>query len=253
MGDPEQQKSPIFPDRAGNMASPALAALIISAWIVSLWYAFFQMRTGIFPDSPAALALMLWIQFLFCGLFIVTHDACHGTAYPGNARGNRCLGRIAAALYAAFDFDRLVPKHQAHHIHVTTSRDPDFHEDTANGANFFLWGWRFFREYLQLRQIVLMMAVAQIFFHGLKVPERNVIQFWVLPALLSGLQLFFFGTWLPHRHSRLRPFADHHNARDSQFPWLISLISCWHFGYHHTHHLLPGIPWHQLPANRRKL
>ena len=243
----EQAKTSREPDYAG----PFFSAAIICAWMVSIWFGFFHVRTGLIPDSPGAIGMILWIQFLFCGLFIVSHDACHGTACASNPRLNRWLGRIAAGLYAAFDFDRLVPEHHAHHIRVASAGDPDFHDGTEKGTNFFRWGIRFFTHYVRLRQILVMMAVAQVFFHVLRIPDRNVIQFWVLPALLSGVQLFVFGTWLPHRSSSRKPFPDHHHARDSNFPWWLSLLTCWHFGYHHTHHLYPGVPWFRLPFKRR--
>lgn len=231
--------------------APILAFCVIGAWAFSLWYAFFHLHTGILPDSLASIGMMLWMQFLNCGLFIVTHDACHGTAWPGHPRLNRWLGKTTARLYAAFNFDRLVPKHLAHHVNVATNLDPDFHDHTQKGEGFFAWGWRFFRQYLSFSQIIIMMAVAQIFFHILKIPERNVIQFWVVPAILSSIQLFYFGTWLPHRVIPGKDFADKHHARDSGLPWILSLVSCWHFGYHHVHHLKPGVPWFRLPSQRR--
>ena len=236
---------------ARDYLAPLWALCIVGAWASSLWYAFTHMHTGIFPDSLASIGMMLWIQFLYCGLFIITHDACHGTAWPGHPKLNRWLGRITAMLYAAFYFDHLVPKHLAHHIHVATDLDPDFHDQTPTGTGFFNWGWRFFRQYLSFSQIIIMMAVAQIFFHVLKIPERNVIQFWVVPAMLSGIQLFYFGTWLPHRVIADQAFTDKHHARDSGLPWILSLVSCWHFGYHHIHHLKPGVPWFRLPTHRR--
>lgn len=232
-------------------AAPALGVLVVITWVVSVWFAFTRLHTGVFPDSLASIAMMLWIQFLYCGLFIVTHDACHGTAWPGKPSLNRWLGKTTAMLYAAFDFDQLVPKHLAHHNHVATLQDPDFHDNTSKGSSFWAWGWRFFKHYLSLRQILIMMGVAQIFFHALKIPERNVIQFWVVPAILSGIQLFLFGTWLPHRAKAGEEFPDRHHARDSGLPWLLSLVSCWHFGYHHLHHLKPGVPWFRLPSYRR--
>jgi beta-carotene/zeaxanthin 4-ketolase len=77
----------------------------------------------------------------------------------------------------------------------------------------------------------------------------NVLLFWALPALLSALQLFTFGTYLPHRPAP-PGFADRHNARSNDYPWLVSLLTCFHFGYHHEHHLSPGTPWWRLPTLR---
>ena len=69
--------------------------------------------------------------------------------------------------------------------------------------------------------------------------------------MLSSLQLFAFGTWLPHRRGE-QPFADRHRARSSGFGWLASLLTCFHFGYHHEHHLWPGVPWWRLPRVRTR-
>jgi beta-carotene ketolase (CrtW type) len=248
----QQGESGSFTRRPGAILAPALALVVVGAWLISLWYSFFHMSTGVFPNSLSSVAMMLWIQFLYCGLFIVTHDACHGTACPGNPRLNRWLGKTTALLYAAFNFDDLVPKHLAHHVYVATAKDPDFHDCTSKGQGFLDWGWRFFRQYLRVRQIFIMMAVAQVLFHVLKIPERNVIQFWVVPAIMSGIQLFFFGTWLPHRQAFGNEFTDRHHARDLGLPWILSLVSCWHFGYHHTHHLQPAVPWFRLPSHRRQ-
>jgi beta-carotene ketolase (CrtW type) len=31
----------------------------------------------------------------------------------------------------------------------------------------------------------------------------------------------------------------------------VSLLTCFHFGYHHEHHDTPWVPWWKLPAQRR--
>jgi beta-carotene ketolase (CrtW type) len=68
------------------------------------------------------------------------------------------------------------------------------------------------------------------------------------PALLSTLQLFVFGTWLPHRPHADAPFADRHRARSQRWPTWLSLLTCYHFGYHWEHHAHPHVPWWRLPA-----
>ena len=238
--------------RENAVIAPILAAAIIVLWAVSLGLAFFYVDTGLLPNSPLAIFTMLWMQFLYCGLFIVTHDACHGTVCSKNVALNRIMGRVAAFLYAGFNFDKLLAKHQAHHRYVATDKDPDYHDLSPGGERFLSWGWNFFKQYLSVGQVFVMMAVAQIFFHVLDIPERNVIQFWIVPALLSALQLFFFGTWLPHRYSKDDIFTDEHQARNLKMPWILSLVTCWHFGYHHTHHLKPYLPWYRLPRPRSR-
>ena len=54
----------------------------------------------------------------------------------------------------------------------------------------------------------------------------RVALIWALPALFSGFQLFFFGTYLPHRNNP----KSVHSARSNDWPYLISLLSCFHFG-----------------------
>ena len=78
------------------------------------------------------------------------------------------------------------------------------------------------------------------------------VVFWPLPSILASIQLFVFGTWLPHRPDH-DAFPDRHNARSTRFGRPLSLLTCFHFGgYHHEHHLYPSVPWWQLPSTRGK-
>jgi beta-carotene ketolase (CrtW type) len=78
----------------------------------------------------------------------------------------------------------------------------------------------------------------------------TTLVFWALPALLSSVQLFYFGTYRPHRVDEV-PFSDQHRARSNDFSPLMSLLTCFHFGYHHEHHDTPWVPWWRLPARRQ--
>jgi beta-carotene ketolase (CrtW type) len=69
-----------------------------------------------------------------------------------------------------------------------------------------------------------------------------------LPLLLSSWQLFLVGTYLPHRGQRL-PELNAHPISLNLPPWL-SLLACFHFGYHREHHDNPGLNWYQLPSAR---
>jgi beta-carotene ketolase (CrtW type) len=73
--------------------------------------------------------------------------------------------------------------------------------------------------------------------------------FWVLPLVLSSLQLFLFGTYLPHRGGDAGP-SGRHAVRSLGYPHLLSLLACYHFGYHAEHHAHPAVPWFRLPALR---
>jgi beta-carotene ketolase (CrtW type) len=78
----------------------------------------------------------------------------------------------------------------------------------------------------------------------------RVLLFTTLPLLLSSLQLFVFGTYLPHRVQR-HPKRHAHPISLDLPPWL-SLLACFHFGYHREHHDNPGLSWYELPAVRAR-
>jgi beta-carotene ketolase (CrtW type) len=82
----------------------------------------------------------------------------------------------------------------------------------------------------------------------LGLPEQNLIMFWVLPSLLSTLQLFYFGTYLPHKgeHQNI-----HHSKTQSK-NHLWAFLSCYFFGYHYEHHNSPGTPWWKLWIEKEK-
>jgi beta-carotene ketolase (CrtW type) len=83
----------------------------------------------------------------------------------------------------------------------------------------------------------------------LATPIANVLLFCTLPLLLSSLQLFFVGTYLPHRHQA--PASNPHQAISLDWPEWLSLLACYHFGYHLEHHEAPQLCWFQLPMARR--
>ena len=68
-----------------------------------------------------------------------------------------------------------------------------------------------------------------------------------LCVALSAVQLWFFGTYLPHRERDDAPYIDRHRARDVGSNALWSLLSCYHFGgAHWEHHSFPAVPWWRL-------
>lgn len=225
--------------------SLALGTAILGGWLL-------LHVVGIFfyalPGSPWLVAGVILVQtWLSAGLFIVMHDCIHGSFAPGRPRLNRAVGTLCAALYACFSYRRLETNHFRHHRHPGTEEDPDF--DARDPRAFLRWYVHFFGGYYTHAQIgrITLVALAYI---ALGANLLNIVVFWAIPALLSSVQLFLFGTWLPHRHDG-EDFADHHNARSNDFGWLASLISCFHFGgFHHEHHLHPATPWWALPQRR---
>ena len=155
----------------------------------------------------------------------------HGTV-ASSSLINKIIGQVCTGIYAAFSFSKLYKKHHEHHRHVHSDLDPDYHE-----GGFWSWYFNFMKEYLGIWQILIMAIV----FNVLKiwVDEANLIFFWILPSLLSTLQLFYFGTWLPHHGEH----ANQHYSRSLKKNHFIAFLSCYFFGYHYEHHDSPGTPW----------
>ncbi|HEX2558860.1 fatty acid desaturase [Phenylobacterium sp.] len=222
----------------------SLAAAILTAWLsLHVWGVFFH-RWGAadWILVPLVLVVQTWLSV---GLFIIAHDAMHGSLAPGRAGLNRAVGRLALALYAGFWFDGLAPKHHAHHASPGSADDPDFLDAERQG--FWSWYLAFFRRYFGLRELAVLCGVIAAYLLA-EASLVHLLVFWAAPALLSSLQLFAFGTYLPHRREALG-FADEHRARSLGHPWLVSLATCYHFGcFHLTHHRKPGLPWWRLPS-----
>jgi beta-carotene ketolase (CrtW type) len=242
--------------RPGRLLGVVLAFAVIGAFLAIHVGAVFFWRW----DRPwsATAPLVAAVQCWLCvGLFITAHDAMHGSLAPGRPRLNGAIGRVCLLLYAGFNFNRLRTAHHAHHAAPGTADDPDFFAPAP--TRLLVWYAGFIGRYFGWRQMAFMAAVYTVEGQLLGAERINQIVFWAVPALLSSLQLFVFGTWLPHRHEGEQDaaphagFADRHRARSLGYPWLGSLLACYHFNYHHEHHLMPHVPWWGLPAARRRL
>ncbi|MET4107116.1 fatty acid desaturase [Hymenobacter sp. UYP22] len=213
------------------------AGLIIATWAGLLIFllAYYQPNWR----SPWPYLLALVQTHLYTGLFITAHDAMHGVV-SSHKRLNNLIGTLTAGLFAFNWFPRMLPKHHAHHRHVATEDDPDFHD--GQHADFLFWFARFAWNYVTVVQVMLMALtynVLKYFF-----PAANVIAFWMVPAVLATLQLFYFGTYLPHRgeHAPENP----HKSRSQLRHHIWAFISCYFFGYHYEHHDQPYLPWWRL-------
>lgn len=225
----------------------ALALLIVAGWLGLHLFAMFGFRidAGTWPWVPVIALLQCWLSV---GLFIVAHDAMHGSLVPGRARLNGAVGATLLFLYAGFAWRRMRDAHFAHHRAPGSADDPDF--DPANPRHFWRWYSTFLRRYFGWPSMAYVGTVVTLYALVLRVPVENIVLLYGLPAIASSLQLFYFGTYRPHRHDE-HDFADRHRARSDSFGTVASLFSCFHFGYHHEHHLSPHIPWWGLPRRRR--
>jgi len=213
-----------------------IACLVILSWAVMLVVNF----TVPVDWRDPLIYVRIFIQMhLFTGLFITAHDAMHGAVAPGNSRLNHAIGKVCAFLFLFNSYKKMRPKHYAHHKYAGTSQDPDFHK---GHPNFFRWYFDFLKEYISLRQIVL----AAITFNLLKLifPEVNLILYWVLPSILSTFQLFYFGTFVPHKGEHAHNNLHHARTQSKNHVW--AFLSCYFFGYHYEHHDSPMTPWWKL-------
>jgi beta-carotene/zeaxanthin 4-ketolase len=214
-----------------------IAIVIILSWAVQLFYSL--SRVEISFVSPLFYLHFFLQVYLFTGLFITGHDAMHGTV-SRNRFVNQAVGYLSAFLYAGMFYRRLIRYHGLHHQYPATEKDPDY---SVKSRNFFVWWFRFMLHYVTWIQLVIMAVLFNLL--QIMFPVSSILWFWVIPAILSTFQLFYFGTFIPHS----RPHTDQmgpHRARTLKKGHLLAMLSCYFFGYHREHHESPRTPWWQL-------
>ena len=224
------------------------ALAIAGAWLAIHVYAMFvfDLTWATLPLGLVLSALQCWLSV---GVFIVSHDAMHGSLVPGKSRANTAIGAVLLFLYAGFAWRKLRKAHFEHHSLAGRPGDPDF--DEHNPDRFLRWYATFFKRYFGWPSLAFVSAVVWTYWLVFDVPMIQIVLLYGAPALLSSLQLFYFGTFRPHRHGDDPGFADRHNTRSENFGPLASLATCFHFGYHLEHHRRPDVPWWALPRARR--
>ena len=221
-----------------------LGFLVVTSWAtVHIYSVFFHALSAPLWQTLGLIALQCW---LYTGMFIVAHDTMHGSFAPNRPKVNAVLGTGIMFIYAGFSWKSMRAAHHAHHDNSGRDGDPDFNLD--NPHQFWPWYVKFFTQYFGWKQLAVLFGftLAYVFIFGAN--YLNTIVMWAVPAILSSVQLFYFGTYLTHRHAG--EFADHHNARTNSYPHWLSLLTCFHFGYHHEHHLFPHEPWWRLPSRK---
>jgi len=208
-----------------------VAFLVIGFWVSSI---ILLMQWQVNFANPLLYLFILVQMHLYTGLFITAHDAMHGTVSP-NKMLNNLVGHVCTLLYALLWYPKLYAKHHQHHDHVHTTYDPDYHE-----GNIVQWYISFIRNYLSIWQIVAMAILFNIL--KLWIPQENLLLFWVLPSLMSTVQLFYFGTYLPHKGEH----DNKHQSRSQAKNHVLAGFSCYFFGYHYEHHDAPWLPWWKL-------
>jgi beta-carotene/zeaxanthin 4-ketolase len=237
---PDQPKDREFKPCTGL----AIASCIVSVWASSTLILF----TINLQSLPLAgkIPILLWQTFLYTGLFVTAHDAMHGTVYPHDRRLNDAVGVLALLLYGLFSFRTLLQRHVQHHRFPTSETDPDYQP-----SGFLIWYWTFMTRYWSWTRFIALVLAFHFVHRLFGVSESNLAWAWVYPSVLSSLHLFYFGTYLPHRRPR-NGYIDEHCSTTLPRPWILSLLACYHFGYHHEHHRFADVPWWQLPSAYRQ-
>ncbi|MGB7372666.1 fatty acid desaturase [Pontixanthobacter sp.] len=231
------------------MTGLALAGAIFAAWLsVHIYTMFvFDLTWTTLPSAVLMAVLQCWLSV---GLFIISHDAMHGSLVPGARRINSAIGASLLFLYAGFSWRKMRDAHFDHHKLAGKAGDPDFDENDPTA--FWPWYFTFLKRYFGLGSVLFIGTVVNVYWLVFDVPLAKIIVLYGLPAIASSVQLFYFGTFRPHHHNG-SAFADRHNARSESFGTLASLASCFHFGYHHEHHCHPSTPWWGLPKIRQNI
>jgi beta-carotene ketolase (CrtW type) len=232
-----------------HLVGALLAGGLGLAWLLSLVACLGLDLAGL---NPALVLVAIVVRtFLHTGLFIIGHDAMHQVLVPSRPALNHRIGAIALGLYAALPYGICRQNHHLHHQSPGGDQDPDVHGNRS--APVWIWYARFMTGYLSYGQFASLLAGWGVVALGarwwLATPMANVLLFCTLPLLLSSLQLFFVGTYLPHRNQA--PASNLHQAISLDWPEWLSLLACYHFGYHLEHHEDPQLCWFELPMARR--
>ena len=227
------------PARVDDLVGGVLALGILAAWGASLVACLSRPASG-----PWVVPLVALRTFLCTGLFIVAHDAIHGSLVH-NARLGHAFGRVALLLYACMPYARVRRLHHLHHAHPgVAGLDPDY--ANRDGAGPVRWYLQFMGRYLRAPQLLGMAMLFTLGHVGLGLGAERLFVWWALPPVLSTVQLFVVGTWLPHHPPHAA--GDPHRARSLRLSRALHLLACYNFGDHRRHHARPELPWWRLGA-----
>lgn len=225
--------------------SPTYGGIFIAFLVISLWFIVLISLLLYVPidfSNPLFYLGILIQTHLYTGVFITAHDAMHGTVAPEHKRLNTAIGVVCSTLFMWNNYHQLRTKHRLHHLHAGTEGDPDY----ALNNQFFVWFFSFAKQYISFWQVLLISC--SYFLAGFVFSTPLLMVYSAVPAILSTFQLFYFGTYLPHRGEH--DDADPHRARSAPLNHIAAFLACYFFGYHHEHHELPHLAWWRLPEAR---
>ncbi len=246
-----ETESPLQP-QAQSPQTTSRWGLLLTIGILIAWASSLGL---LLPRSLESLPIV-WVvgaigvrTFLHTGLFILAHDAMHRNLIPQHKSLNHRIGQLCVGLYAFLSYAQCRQNHRQHHKIPAQIGDPDFHDGIHSHP--ISWYWHFLRGYLSLPGFGrFTLGWSGIFLGGWAghIAPANILLFWSLPLILSSIQLFVFGTYLPHRGGSIDHRPTTSTPRPTALKIVSSLLSCYHFGnYHWEHHTYPQTPWYQLP------
>lgn len=221
-----------------------IASTVILLWLAHLIYLLAFVEVSF--TSPMMLVHIAIQTYFYTGLFITAHDAMHGQVSPNRAINNG-VGRLATWFFAALSYSRLHQKHKLHHQFSGEAGDPDF---CIHSQNFWRWWFSFLKNYISWWQFITLAIVFNIL--QIRINQLNLIFFWIVPSVLATFQLFYFGTYRPHRLPHTESMLPH-NSRTQSANHLWAMFSCYFFGYHFEHHESPKTPWWKLYQLKNQL
>lgn len=208
------------------------ALLIICLWFIAI-LGFFQLTINWY--NPLYYLICLVPAHLYTGLFITAHESWHGNIST-NKKLNRFMGVLACNLFAYNSYNRIQQGHHRHHTEPTSHDDPEFSES----RKFFPWLFKFVSQYVTLWQFLWMSITTTILLQFFK--TENIVMYYLAPTFIATVQLFYFGTYLPHRGE----YNNRHQSGTQKKNHVWAFLSCYFFGYHYEHHHSPRTPWYQL-------
>ena len=100
--------------------------------------------------------LVLLRTFVQTGLFIIGHDAMHGTLVAKSSKLNRGIGTAVLILYAGLNYRRCKSNHDLHHLEAETDNDPDYKSHPNHSA--LRWFWDFMSRYMNARPLTILIS-----------------------------------------------------------------------------------------------
>ena len=196
----------------------------------------------------AALWLSPWLVFCFTGLFILAHEAIHGTLLPGHPRLGHALGWLFAFAYAGMDYRTLRARHREHHAAPGRAEDPDAHQSGRFLPHFLGFIYR----YLRIWQVALLVLVGNQL--GQAGHTRAMLCAYVGPVVASTLVVFTVGIFLVHHPKLWRAGVadERHRSVGVDLGGAGSLLAILFFNTHWLHHEHPHLTWVQLGRYRAR-